>query len=73
MNDADIAAVPKLLTTKEVAEILGEVSTRTLEDWRRQGKGPDFVTISGKMVRYRPVAIDRWLRAHERGNGQKVA
>ena len=73
MNDADIAAVPKLLTTKEVAEILGEVSTRTLEDWRRQGKGPDFVTISGKMVRSRPVAVDRWLRAHERGNGQKVA
>lgn len=72
MNDTDTAAVPKLLTTKDLAEILGEVSTRTLEDWRRKGSGPDFVTVGGK-VRYRPVAVDRWLRAHERGNGQKVA
>lgn len=64
-----------LLTTKELAALLGgEISTRTLEDWRRLGIGPDFIKMSGSAkgggrVRYRPRAVDRWLDANERGNG----
>jgi hypothetical protein len=66
-------ATAKLLTTEALADYLGDVSARTLEDWRRQGLGPDFVTISAKMVRYRPEAVDRWLAALERKTRAKAA
>jgi hypothetical protein len=57
----------KLLTTEDLAKLLGgDVSVRTLEDWRRRGTGPDFVSLSTKMVRYRPEAVDAWLLARER-------
>ena len=55
-----------LLTTQQLAEYLGEVSTRTLEDWRRLGTGPDYVTLSPKMVRYRVATVERWLDRLER-------
>jgi len=56
-----------ILTTEEVAALLsGDVAVRTLEDWRRQGLGPDFITISARMVRYRREAVDRWLDSRER-------
>ena len=84
MNDTSEPAVTKtaaarLLTQAEVAELLGgEISTRTLEDWRRRGLGPDFIKLSGTKrgggrVRYRPQAVDRWLDAHERGNAARIA
>jgi excisionase family DNA binding protein len=57
--------VAKLLTTEETAEILG-VSVRTLEDWRSDGTGPDYVPLGRRTVRYRPQAIDRWLDTRER-------
>jgi len=56
----------EILTTEEVAALLSDVSVRTLEDWRRQGLGPDFIAISAKMVRYRREAVDRWLDSLER-------
>ena len=66
-------AAAKLLTTEALADYLGDVSVRTLEDWRRQGLGPDFVPISAKMVRYRPEAVDRWLAGLERKTRAKAA
>jgi phage terminase Nu1 subunit (DNA packaging protein) len=64
-----------LLTTEDLAALLGDVSVRTLEKWRRVGGGPDFVPLGrGRVVRYRPQAVDRWLAAKERSNNsQKVA
>ena len=58
--------MPPLLTTEQLAEYLGDVSTRTLEDWRLLGIGPDYVTLSPKMVRYRIAAVERWLDGLER-------
>jgi transcriptional regulator with XRE-family HTH domain len=55
-----------LLTTEQLAEYLGDVSTRTLEDWRLRGIGPDYVPLSPKMVRYRVAAVERWLDGLER-------
>lgn len=55
-----------LLTTQQLAEYLGDVSTRTLEDWRLRGIGPDYVPLSPKMVRYRAAAVERWLDGLER-------
>ena len=56
----------KLLTTEELAAYLGDVSVRTLEDWRRLGIGPDFVPLSAKLVRYRLRTVERWLDSLER-------
>jgi predicted DNA-binding transcriptional regulator AlpA len=44
----------KLLDTAEVAAMLG-VATRTLEFWRytRPNRGPKYVAISRRCVRYR--------------------
>jgi excisionase family DNA binding protein len=50
-----------LLTPAEVAERL-RVSTRTLEFWRHQGRGPAYVKI-GKRVRYRPDDVERFIEA----------
>lgn len=61
-----------LLTTEQLAEYLGDVSTRTLEDWRRLGTGPDYVPLSPKMVRYRLAAVERWLDGLERSAGDRT-
>jgi hypothetical protein len=45
-------ALEGLLTAHELAERL-QVGTRSLEEWRRRGKGPRYVRLSGhKGVRY---------------------
>jgi phage terminase Nu1 subunit (DNA packaging protein) len=67
--DAPPSSDEKLLTDAALAELLGgDVSVRTLERWRRQGLGPDYITLSrgGKLIRYRPQAVRRWLDGLER-------
>lgn len=63
----------RLLTTEELAAYLGNVSIRTLEDWRRLGLGPDFVPLSPQLIRYRPEAVARWLDSRERKSRAKAA
>lgn len=48
-----------LLITVEVSKVTGH-STRTLEKWRQNGKGPAFLKI-GRSVRYRMSDIEAWL------------
>lgn len=47
---------PRYLNQKELAERWG-ISPRTLERWRWQGTGPDFVRIGGQ-CRYRLDEIE---------------
>jgi len=49
------------LTVEETAELLS-VSVKTLEAWRRLGKGPEFVKL-GRAVRYTMRALDTFTRA----------
>ena len=49
-----------LLDPPITARLLG-VKPRTLEGWRRRGRGPAFVRLGGKTVRYRRKDLDRWL------------
>jgi excisionase family DNA binding protein len=49
----------ELKTPEEVAERL-KVKTRTLQDWRSNGRGPQFVRI-GRFIRYRDADVDAWL------------
>lgn len=53
MNDND------LVDTEGLAQYLGK-EKRTIEDWRLDGKGPDFIRI-GRSIRYRGSEIRRWL------------
>lgn len=53
-----------LLDSKAVAQRLG-VSVDTLRDWRYEGRGPAFLKLGHRTVRYRPSAIDAWLEEQE--------
>lgn len=63
----------KLLTPEQLAALLSNdednpVSVRTLQDWRTDGLGPDFVTLSAKMIRYRVYDVDSWIASKVRTN-----
>jgi excisionase family DNA binding protein len=61
VTDADA-----LLDVEQVAALLG-VSTRTIKRLTVAGKrgGIPFVRI-GRQLRFRPLAIERWLRESEK-------
>lgn len=50
----------KLLTTKEAAERLG-LNENTLAHWRRLGKGPPWVRVESRTVRYPEEKLTRWI------------
>lgn len=63
----------KLLTTEQLAELLTDTSVRTLEDWRLDGRGPDFIRLGPKKIRYRISAVERWLDKNERKSAARSA
>ncbi len=52
----------KLLTVKEVAEIL-TVTKSTLKEWRRLKKGPPFIRIGHNTIRYSDELLDNWINS----------
>jgi excisionase family DNA binding protein len=54
----------KLLTTQEVADILGK-KPDTVAKWRKQGLGPPFMHI-GVSVRYNEKDLKTWLENSSR-------
>jgi predicted DNA-binding transcriptional regulator AlpA len=64
-RDAKGMQVERLLSTEEVAEVLGRPA-RTLRQWRYLGEGPRYLKV-GATVRYRARDIEEWLRAQEQG------
>lgn len=54
----------RLLTPTELAERLG-VSVGTLANWRLRGGGPAYIKLSGRAVRYRPRAVEKWISERE--------
>lgn len=49
-----------LVDQDEVARMLG-ISSRTLEGMRARRRGPPFVKISGRCVRYDPIAVEKYI------------
>jgi len=45
------------LTEREAARFLG-VAPRTLNNWRYSGKGPAYIRIGSRAVRYLPTDLD---------------
>lgn len=50
---------PEYLTERQLAEILG-VGVSTLQQWRYAGRGPHYVKLGPRMVRYARADVDRW-------------
>jgi hypothetical protein len=48
------------ISASEAARIIGIVPT-TLANWRYQGKGPAFIRISSRCVRYRWEDLQVWI------------
>lgn len=49
-----------LLTPKEAAEFLG-VPEGTLAQWRSQRRGPPYIKLEMRLVRYRSADLEQWL------------
>ena len=52
--------IDALLNQNEAAELLG-VAPATLNFWRASGRGPAFVRISKRCVRYRCEDLQKWV------------
>jgi predicted DNA-binding transcriptional regulator AlpA len=59
-----MSTTPRLLDTTQAAEALG-LSARTLETYRRSGKGPRYVKL-GRRTRYAPEDLAVWVASKKR-------
>lgn len=49
-----------LLNEREAANLLG-FSSKALQAWRITGRGPKFVRISARAIRYRRADLSQWI------------
>lgn len=54
-----------LLTQRETAKLLNDISVRSLERWRVAGVGPRYIKV-GRQVRYDEQDIQAWLDERRR-------
>ena len=52
-----------LLRPSQVAQLLG-LRPSALDAWRHRGRGPRFVRVSARCVRYRRRDLVSWTEAH---------
>ena len=57
---AVLSSTPQRVAPRELAPLLG-VTSKTLENWRKAGKGPPFITFSRRKIRYDMSAVKAWL------------
>lgn len=50
----------RLLRTCDAAGLLG-IREKTLQLWRREGKGPTYIRVGPRLVRYRLSDLATWL------------
>lgn len=51
-----------LLTPKQAAELLG-IPEGTLAQWRSQRRGPPYIKLESRLVRYRCSDLEEWLES----------
>lgn len=56
-----------LLTEQDAASYL-QLTCRALQAWRYQGRGPQFVKISARAVRYRLEDLETWVETRLRSS-----
>ena len=67
----EIWPMDRYLTPKETARSIG-VLVATLANWRSQGRGPIYVVISKRCIRYRPEDITLWLHQENEPNSKTI-
>lgn len=55
-----IPEMSQLLTSSQVAEML-HITEEGLRRWRYRGKGPPFLRLGPRTLRYRPEDVQTWL------------
>jgi predicted DNA-binding transcriptional regulator AlpA len=53
-----------LMNEKQVAEFLA-VTVHALRRWRFESRGPQFIKLEGRLVRYRQEDVEAWLAAQQ--------
>ncbi len=61
-----------LLTAKEAAGVLC-VPEGTLAQWRSQRRGPPYIKLEGRLVRYRAEDLENYLKEHVVKTGLTIA
>lgn len=51
---------PELMTPDAVARVFG-VTRQTLGNWRKQGKGPEYIRLPSGIIRYRRASVEALL------------
>jgi predicted DNA-binding transcriptional regulator AlpA len=67
----DLPKTLQFLTQKQLAQ-LWNISERTLERWRVEGRGPPFVAIGPRRRGYRLSDIEAWASANTFGSTAAV-
>lgn len=62
---AAVQMTAQLLTTAQAAEVL-DVHPATLATWRTEGRGPRFIKIGERNVRYARSELEAWLDSQVR-------
>ena len=60
-----------LLDTDAAAAVLG-IRPQTAAAWRTTGRGPRFIRVSARRIRYRRADLDAWLDAQSRTHTRDV-
>lgn len=50
----------RLLTPEEASEYLG-IPQKTLANWRSERRGPQFVKLESRLIRYRLVDLENYV------------
>ena len=53
----------RLLTPKEASQLLG-IPDGTLAQWRSQKRGPQYIKLEGRLVRYRTSDLEAYMSRH---------
>lgn len=60
----DETSAPRLLDPDEVATLLGVTKT-LLSRWRSEGRGPKYLKLGAKSIRYDRRDLDAWIEAEK--------
>jgi predicted DNA-binding transcriptional regulator AlpA len=55
----------EILTSEQTAALL-HVTTRTLQKWRAQGRGPRHLEPEPNIIRYKKSDVEEWLESGSR-------
>ena len=67
MNNKTVTQIPPMLSPQEFAQLLG-IGRRTFQTWKAAGKLPPPDLCVGKVIRWKPATIDRWLAEQSKGS-----